>query len=109
MQKLLTTFFLLFSLNSYACKDTWDFQTDKQKHFAGSVVLSAAGTVYFQDPWKGFYFSTAVGVVKELHDFKVGCPSFKDLGYDILGSAVGAYLGQNLFVSPTKIVYFKEF
>lgn len=113
MKKLLTILLLSFTISSHAgtCKDNWSFAPDKQKHFAGSALIALTTTAVTKDPWIGFGASTAVGVVKELQDVQssMHCASWKDLGYDTLGALSGAWLGNQLFISPNKIIYFKEF
>lgn len=91
------------------CQDEWKFREDKQKHFAGSVVMAGAFNAATDDPWKAFGASVAVGGTYEL---VTGCASLQDFGYDVLGSAFGAYIGykiKNFVITPNKIVYSVNF
>lgn len=75
--------------------ESWNGQ-DKQKHFVGSVVMAGTISAYTDSPTKGFAASMAVGIAKELYDSKRAGGSgfsYKDLTADVLGSAVGAYIG----------------
>ena len=107
--KLIALSLFALASKSFACKDNFEFAQDKQKHLAANVLMASSVTGLTQDPWKGFIFATSVSVVKELHDFKSGCPSWHDMAYNLIGAGVGTYLGSNLFISPNKVVYFKEF
>lgn len=67
---------------------------DKNLHFAAGVVIAAAGSVYYDDPRKGFYLGTATGVAKEVYDaFDARECSLQDLAVTAAGAAAGAWLG----------------
>lgn len=96
------------------CPDDWKFRQDKQEHFAGSTVMAATFNAVTDDPWKAFGASIAIGGVYEIYQGVTGsgCPSFYDFGYDVLGSAIGAYVGyqiKGLIISPNHIAYTKSF
>lgn len=111
MNKLLLTLTLsLASIPASACSDNLSFAVDKQKHFIGSAGLGLASEVYFQDKTKAFLTVMSIGATKEIYD-KVsgkGCASGYDMLYNAIGAGVGIYTG-SLFITPSKIVYFKEF
>lgn len=100
----------LASIPSIACSDNISFAADKQKHFIGSAGLGLASEVYFQDKTKAFLTVVSIGATKEIYD-KVsgkGCASGYDMVYNAIGAGVGIYTG-SWFITPNKIVYFKEF
>ena len=110
---LVVATFIKFAPDANACVDNWNFAQDKQKHFAGSVAMAALANGITDDPWKAFGISVAIGAGKEIYDINHhGCASYKDLGYDIMGSALGAYVGYKIkdwYFAPNRVVYFKEF
>jgi hypothetical protein len=116
MKKIISVLALASSLlvcsNAYAlntCKDDWKFRQDKQLHFAGSVAMAGIGSLILDDPMKSFIYSSAIGAVYEV---STGCASIQDFGYDVLGSALGAYLGykvKNFIITPNRIVYSVNF
>jgi len=79
--------------------DHW-FGQDKAKHFLGSAVIAAGGTVIAANNTDeesdaaliGFSAAMATGLSKELYDngVKETCFSWKDLFWDFLGASVGA-------------------
>lgn len=111
MNKLLLALTLsLASIHASACSDSLSFAADKQKHFIGSAGLGLASEVYFQDKTKAFFAVMSIGATKEIYD-KVsgkGCASGYDMLYNAIGAGVGIYTG-SWFITPNKIVYFKEF
>jgi putative lipoprotein len=77
--------------------DPW-FGQDKALHFAVSAGIAGAGygatTALARDRWKAFAVgggaALAAGVLKESYDATGhGDPSWKDLGWDVIGAAVG--------------------
>ena len=77
--------------------DSW-FGRDKALHFAVSAGIAGAGygvsTAFARDRWKAFAIgggaALAAGAVKEGYDAAGrGDPSWKDLGWDVVGAAVG--------------------
>lgn len=83
---------------SPAPADRW-FGIDKAKHFAVSAALQSAshlawranGRDYRAASWNAAALTMTVGVGKELWDRQHGRPfSWKDLGADALGGAMGA-------------------
>jgi len=111
MTKILLALILsLASIHASACSDNLSFAADKQKHFIGSAGLGLASEVYFQDKTKAFLTVVSIGATKEIYD-KVsgkGCASGYDMVYNAIGAGVGVYTG-SLFITPNKIIYFKEF
>jgi putative lipoprotein len=77
--------------------DPW-IGSDKALHFAVSAGIAGAGygvtTAFARDRWKALAIgggaALAAGALKEGYDATGhGDPSWKDLGWDILGAAVG--------------------
>ncbi|HMI83015.1 MAG TPA: hypothetical protein VK550_02920 [Polyangiaceae bacterium] len=77
--------------------DPW-FGTDKALHFAVSAGIAGAGygvtTAFSDERWKAFAIgggvALAAGALKEAYDATGhGDPSWKDLGWDVIGAAVG--------------------
>jgi putative lipoprotein len=77
--------------------DPW-VGSDKALHFAVSAGIAGAGyavtTAFARDRWKAFAIgggaALAAGALKEGYDATGhGDPSWKDLGWDVLGAAVG--------------------
>jgi len=116
MKKIISVLALASSMllcsNAYAvktCQDDWKFRQDKQMHFGGSMVMAGVGSLVLDDPMKSFLYSSAIGGTYEL---ATGCASLQDFGYDVLGSAIGAYLGfkvKGLLIAPNRIVYNMQF
>lgn len=112
IKSLLVASLLTLSSSAFAfktCQDDWKFREDKQKHFAGSVAMAGAFNAVTDDPWKAFGASVAIGGAYEL---ATSCASLQDFGYDVLGSALGAYVGykiKNFVITPNKIVYSVNF
>ena len=114
IKSIISTVFVSLALTSNAfafktCSDDWKFRQDKQKHFVGSVAMASTFNAFTNDPWKAFGASVAVGGAYEI---ATGCASVQDFGYDILGSAIGAYVGykvKNFIITPNKIVYSVQF
>ena len=80
--------------------DEW-FGQDKALHFAVSAGIAGAGygvtTAFASDRWKAFAVgggaALAAGALKEGYDAAGhGDPSWKDLGWDVIGAAVGLAL-----------------
>lgn len=111
MKTITTAIILAASITSaHACKDSWKPADDKLLHAGGSVVMGAFFTALADDPFKGMVISASVGAMKEVMDMgdPSHCASFKDFGYDLLGSAIGAYgfFGiKGLVVTPRKVAY----
>lgn len=114
IKKIVSAAFVSLALSSNAfafktCNDDWKFREDKQQHVAGSVVMAGVFNAFTDDPWKAFGASVAVGGTYEL---VTGCASLQDFGYDIIGSAIGAYVGykvKNFIITPNKVVYSIQF
>lgn len=115
LKNIISTFIVsaLLSTNAFAFKkcqgDDWKFRQDKQEHFAGSIVMAGAFNAVTDDPWKAFAASTVIGGGYEL---VTGCASIQDFGYDVLGSAIGAYIGykvKDFIITPNKIIYSVQF
>lgn len=77
--------------------DPW-FGRDKAQHFAVAAAIAGAGygvtTAFARDRWKAFAVgggaALAAGALKEGYDATGhGDPSWKDLGWDVIGAAVG--------------------
>ena len=77
--------------------DPW-FGRDKALHFAVSAAIAGAGygvtTALARDRWKAFAVGAgaalAAGALKEGYDAAGhGDPSWKDMGWDVIGTAVG--------------------
>lgn len=84
-----------FAACSEACTahDVWTGD-DKNLHFVSGVVISAAATVYTDDPRTGFYLGAAAGAAKEIYDaFDARECSLQDFAVSVAGAAAGAYLG----------------
>lgn len=97
------------AMPAHACKDSMAFTPDKQKHFAGSVVLGAAARTVTADPAKAFALGMAPGVAKELVDMTGrGCPSLHDLAWDAAGVGFGLYT-TNWIIGPGKVIFHTEF
>lgn len=117
MKKLITLFALFASTSSFACgdfrnakNDSWG-GNDKAKHFAVSVPFGALGSYLARDTSHPVLYGTLIGsvpgLIKELSD---GCKSngsgfsTRDMTYNILGSLLGASLGNytfNYYRTPT--------
>jgi putative lipoprotein len=94
------------SRTSPACADSF-WGPDKALHFGFSVGLAAGGyaasSLIWEKPWQralaGATFSLSAGVAKELWDLSGhGDPSFKDLAWDGIGTAVGVGLAAGVDV-----------
>ena len=98
------------SIPSFACKDSLAFTPDKQKHLALSAGIGFTSELYFGDKTKAFVASTLATASKEVYDgvSGKGCASVNDMIYNVVGAGIGIYTG-SWFISPNKIVYFKEF
>ncbi len=111
MNKLILALTLsLASIPCIACSDSISFAPDKQKHFVGSAGIGLLSEVYFEDKASAFVTTLSIGLTKEIYD-KVsgkGCASGYDMLYNAIGAGVGIYTG-SWFITPNKIVYFKEF
>lgn len=111
MKKLILPLLLAaVSMSSFACKDSLAFTSDKQKHLALSAGIGFASELYFGDKTKAFVASTLVTASKEVYDgvSGKGCASVNDMIYNMVGSGIGIYTG-SWFITPNKIVFFKEF
>lgn len=112
MKKIIASLILVFATSVHAfktCDDDWKFRQDKQEHFAGSIVMAGTFNAVTDDPWKAFGASVAVGGAYEL---VTGCASRQDFGYDVLGSAIGAYVGYQIkgwIITPRSVVYQMKF
>jgi putative lipoprotein len=93
-----------------SCPDDLVFRADKQKHFAGSVLMAGAGATATGNMLAGFLASAAVGAGIELNDSKHPgkCGSWQDFAYDLAGSLVGV-AGQHWLIGPNRIFFHKEF
>jgi putative lipoprotein len=87
-------------------QDAW-LGPDKALHFGVSAGLAAGGyalsSLVLEKPWQrasaGAGFALSAGVAKELWDLSGrGDPSFKDLAWDGVGTAVGVGLALALDV-----------
>lgn len=111
MNKLILALTLSFaSIPCIACSDNISFAQDKQKHVIGSGGIGLLSELYFEDKTLAFVTTLSIGLTKEIYD-KVsgkGCASGYDMLYNAIGAGVGIYTG-SWFITPNKIVYFKEF
>lgn len=89
MRNTLIVASLLFSFPAFACKDSFSFSQDKQKHFAVSAALGAGASLAIDNPYKAFGVAMIPGVAKEVYDIKYGCASFQDLLWDAIGAGIG--------------------
>jgi putative lipoprotein len=87
--------------------DPW-FGQDKSLHFAVSAGIAGAGyavtTAFARDRWKAFAIgggaALAAGALKEGYDAAGhGHPSWKDWGWDVVGTAVGLALAWSVDVA----------
>jgi putative lipoprotein len=87
--------------------DPW-FGQDKALHFVASAGIAGAGygvtTAFARDRWKAFAIgggaALAAGALKEGYDAAGhGDPSWKDLGWDVVGTAVGLALAWGVDVA----------
>jgi len=101
MFKLILIPLIGLSFSAHACKDTFNFTEDKQKHAAVSFVLGAASAAVIEDKKYAFGVAMLPGIAKEVYDIRNGCASIQDLLYD----AVGAYVG----VQTTNFIIRKNF
>ena len=93
MKKLILTTMLALATMSASAEDFTG--KDKQKHFAGSMLISATAATLFQEPnnnIKPFAACMTVGVLKEVND------SYRKNGSgfsrnDLLADAAGCYAG----------------
>lgn len=112
MKKLILCSLIAISTSSFAfktCDDDWRFRQDKQEHFVGSIIMAGAFNAATDDPWKAFGASIAIGGTYEL---VTGCASIQDFGYDVLGSAIGSYVGYQIkgwIITPRSVVYQMKF
>ncbi|MGC6389882.1 YfiM family lipoprotein [Ewingella sp. S1.OA.A_B6] len=89
---------LMCSGCTHVANDSWTGK-DKLEHFAGSVILAAAGAAYGEHQgWNdarsrsfGLFFSIGLGAGKELYDSRQAGSgwSWKDFAWDAAGAAVG--------------------
>lgn len=101
--KLTLAALALAALTMPAQADDWT-GPDKTKHFVLSAGLSAAVTVATKNEWAGVGAALAVGVAKEVYDYRHRdrhTPSAKDLIAGVAGGYVGAKLG-GLVVIPQR-------
>lgn len=89
---------------AHAQADTWT-SPDKKLHFAGSGIAGAiAGALLPEQPFAAWLWSQVPGLIKEATD---PVWSWKDMGVNALGGALGVALGRGFFVTPTSITYSK--
>ena len=90
----------LFSVPASADQDPW-FGKDKALHFGVSLAAASAGygvsSIWLERPWQrsvtSAAFALSLGIGKELADLAgFGDPSWKDLTWDVAGTAVGVGL-----------------
>lgn len=94
---------------SATCRDDYQFAPDKQKHFAGSALISGFVAQTTDSKWAGFFASAAIGAAIEISDSKRDkCGSWQDFAFDLLGNLSGL-AGQHLLIGPNRIVFRKEF
>lgn len=92
--------FLLISTSAHACKDSMQFTTDKQQHFATSAALGMAARTVTSDNMTAIGLALIPGVAKEAYDSTgKGCPSFNDMAWNIIGATVGVY-SANWVIGP---------
>ena len=94
-----TTFFMLSQ--TALAEDSFFTQSDKQKHFIATTIISAAVTGYTRSQgysivesffW-GFGVAVAVGLLKEgLDGTNGGDQSSNDVAADLLGATTGALI-----------------
>ena len=87
-------------LPTAVAQDPW-FGEDKKLHFMGSAIMAAAIKEVGVNPNVAFITSVAIGVGKEVYDYKHPAKhsaSYKDLIWDIGGAYLGAYTG-NCYLS----------
>lgn len=76
---------------------------DKQLHGLAGAGISLVATGLTQSAWKGFAAGCGANVVKELADAAgMGVADSKDIVAGCLGAAIGAGVGQVVFVRPGK-------
>ena len=95
----LITFFIMSQ--TILAEESFFEESDKQKHFVATTVISAAVTGYARNQgyskvesffW-GFGVAVAVGLLKEgLDGTNDGDQSFDDVAADLLGGATGALI-----------------
>lgn len=108
---ILATGLLISTGKAQACKDTWQFTQDKQKHFAVSFALGAGARLVTEDTTAAFLLGLAPGVLKEIADARDPanhCASLVDLAYDALGVAVGV-AGSNWVIRHNFVGYRTSF
>ena len=90
------------------CQDDFKFRQDKQKHFAGSGVISGTVAHVTDSNTAGFLTSAAIGAAIEISDSKRDkCGSWQDFAYDLAGAALGLATN-HWFIGPNRIIFKKE-
>ena len=114
MRQVLLLVLALFSTNLFADNFQWNDKwtgSDKNYHFGIGLVTGASVTVLSQNANYGMAAGCAVGVAKEAYDLKKANHSatFQDLAVTCLGSVLGAQLTKNIYISPNRVSYVKQF
>ena len=101
--------FLLISTSAHACKDSMQFTTDKQQHFATSAAFGMAARTVTSDNMAAIGLALIPGIAKEAYDSTgKGCPSFNDMAWNIIGATVGVY-SANWVIGPQNVVFRMQF
>ena len=115
MNKRIITWLALMhvSLSAYASEFKWNDKwhgRDKDQHAMIGVIIGSSVTTYTNDPWIGASAGCGVGVVKELSDMRPRhTASFQDIIITCLGSGIGAYVTDQVRLSPNSISFNKRF
>ncbi len=105
MKFLLIICAFLFSSKVFA--DEWTGR-DKELHFLGGLGVSTVITAATKDETIGFWSGAAVGLAKEIYDYKVGGDaSTKDFLVTVLGSFLGAKI-TGLYINSNGVFYTKK-
>lgn len=101
--------FLMIATSAHACKDSMQFTTDKQQHFATSAAFGMVARTVTSDNMTAIGLALIPGIAKEAYDATgKGCPSINDMAWNIIGATVGVY-SANWVIGPQKVVFLMKF
>ncbi len=99
---------LASSTQAGTCDHTRHLQKNNWQEFNKHVALSGLATAATGNAWAGFAISAALAAGEEVlerrpgHEKDLHCPSWKDLGMPVLGSALGA-TAVGVYIGPQSV------
>ena len=109
MKHKINALVISFLVASPAFAESYAFEQDKQKHFAGGGALAGLTTIITKDPAVGIGVAATAGILKELYDRKHGGRfSTADVVWTAAGGVAGAYVG-GLIITPLSVSYSWDF